>query len=74
MARQYPGAKGLRTMARPSPKVKAGKRSIKHGDAIAGLPGQPEIVSHGTGLTQGGPKSIKGPGVNAKIKGKVKGM
>lgn len=62
-------------MARPSPKSKASKRG-QHGDAIAGLPGQPEIISRGTGggAGGGGPKAIKGPGANASIKGKIKGV
>lgn len=61
-------------MARPSPGTKSKKR--QHGDAIAGMPGQPEIISSGSGGGGGGggPKKIKGPGANASIKGKVKGM
>ena len=58
-------------MARPSP---AAKSKGRHGDKIAHLPGDPNISVTGTGLTEGGPKKIKGPGVNAKISGKVKGM
>lgn len=59
-------------MARPNP---AGKSKGRHGDAIAGLPGQPEIISHGSGGGggAGGPKRVKGPGVEARVKGKVKG-
>lgn len=62
-----------RTMARPSPK----KRKGQHGDAIAHLPGDPEIITHGSGGGggAGGPKSLtKAGSVQASIKGKVKGM
>lgn len=61
-------------MARPNPRAKSGKR--QHGDAVGGLPGQPEIISHGSGGGGGGggPKKIKGPGANASVKGKIKGM
>lgn len=61
-------------MARPSPKSKSSKRG-QHGDAVAGMPGQPEIITHGSGGGggSGGPKAIKGPGANASVKGGLKG-
>lgn len=60
-------------MARPSPKIKS--KSRVHGDKIGGLPGQPEIISHGSGGGggAGGPKHVKGPGADARIKGNIKG-
>jgi hypothetical protein len=60
---------------RPSPRGKSSKRII-HGDSLSGNPGAPEIISHGTGGGggAGGKKAIKGPGAQASIKGKVKGM
>jgi len=74
-------------MARPSPRSKskarlggiqqnrsAGSYTGPHGDDVAGLPGQKEITIRGGGLASQGPTKIKGPGVNASIKGKVKGM
>lgn len=59
-------------MARP--KIKA--RKGQHGDAISGNPGQPNIkvIGTGGGGGAGGPKSVRGPGVNASVKGKVAGM
>jgi len=62
-------------MSRPSPAGKSSKRG-QHGDAIGGLPGQPNIIKSGSGggAGAGGPKKIKGPGANAKVSGKVKGM
>lgn len=60
-------------MARPSPKS-ASKRRVAHGDAISGNPGQPEIVTHGSGGGggAGGPKKIKGPGAQANVRGGMK--
>lgn len=62
-------------MARPNPRAKSGKRGT-HGDAISGNPGAPDIITHGSGGGGGGggPKKVKGPGTNASIKGKIKGM
>lgn len=59
-------------MARPSPAGRSKGR--KHGDAIAHLPGDPEIKVSGSGggAGAGGPKKIKGPGVNASVKGGIK--
>ena len=74
-------------MSRPSPKNKSqARKGGLHqgrelgayggggGDDVSGNPGAPNISISGTGLTKGGPRSIKGPGVNAKVGGKVKGM
>lgn len=63
-------------MSRPSPAGKSKGRKGQHGDAIAGLPGQVEIKTSGSGggAGAGGPKKAVGPGTNAAYKGKPKGM
>ena len=62
MARQNPGSKS--------------KARIVHGKSIGGEPGAPSIITSGSGGGGGGggPKGIKGPGAQARIKGKVRGM
>ena len=61
-------------MARPNPGSKSKARQIVHGKSIGGEPGAPNIVSSGVGLSGQGPTKIKGPGAQASVKGKTKGM